>query len=466
MPRKMHRKMIAIIMKIACILLVLGMFATAVAYAETPRDQYQNAQEQYQALKDRVSEAQESFQDSQDKFQDAKDRFETERSPQNTDELKGALRNFLDRTIDYTIKRLEALQIQAEGPEENGLAPFIISDNIDDYIGQLEGLKDDVATAETTDDFQAVIREVRSIWQNVYLESRYFILGTLNNKVDAFLERTDSIANRIQAEIDRLDEAGEDTKEMKDLLHNYEKALDDAKNSHIEANRLFEEHDGFNDAGELQNAEGARAFLNDATAQIRENNQNLKEANSILREIFNEVKDHRPGSVSLNGAGSLSAKGEGKATVSGNLELTVSAKSGILTIKDYDEDAVIEINGKGTKEVLNDGTIKYEGFDGTATISGSSITVEITGNDIELNAEGTGSAVLKGNGSYNVDDQVRYVWALGNASGETVQTRLQVENQNNITSKQSKVNVTSRSGIQSQTTAQGQGKMKDRPGGK
>ena len=109
----MPRKMIAIIMKIACILLVLGMFATAVAYAKTPRDQYQNAQE--------------SFHDSQNKFQDAKDRFETERKLQNTDELKEALRDYLNCTIDYTIKRLEALQIQAEGPEENGYAPLILS---------------------------------------------------------------------------------------------------------------------------------------------------------------------------------------------------------------------------------------------------------------------------------------------------------------------------------------------------
>ena len=439
----MSGKMIAILMKIASVMLVLGMFATAAAYAETPRDQYQNAQ---------------------DKFQDAKDRFETDRSLQNTDGLKEALRNFLDHTIDYTIKRLEALQIQAKGPEENGLAPFIISDNIDDYIGQLEDLNDDVATAETGEDFQAVTIEVRSIWQNVYLESRYFILGTLNNKVNSFLECTDSIADRIQAEIDRLDEAGEDSKELQDLLHDYEKALDDAKNSHIEANRLFEEHDGFNDDGELQNAENARVFLNDATAQIRENNLNLKEANSRLRQIFQELNEHRHGSVSLSDAGSFSAKGEGEATISGNLELTVRAKSGILTIKDYDEDAVIEINGKGTKEVLNDGTIKYEGFDGAAIISGSSITVDITGSDIELSAKGTGSAVLKGDGSCNVEGRKRSEW--GNANGKTIQTRLQVENQNNETSVQSHVNVTSQFGNRTQTAAPVPGKMRNQHGGK
>jgi hypothetical protein len=464
MPRKMHTKMIAILIKIASIMLVLGMFATAVAYAETPREHYQDANDKYQTVKDRLNTAQESFRDSQEKFQDAKDRFDSERSLKNTEELKETLRNYLNRTIDYTIKRLEALQIRAEGPEENGFAPFIISDNIIDYSSQLEDLKDDVEVVETSDDFQAVIREVKSIWQNVHLESRYFIVGTLNNKVDALLERTDSIADRNQAEIDRLDEAGEDTKELKDLLHEYRKALDDAKDSHDDANKLFEEHDGFNGDGELQNAGDARAFLADAATKMRVTNQNLKEANSILRQIFNELKNHRPGSVSLSGTGSLKAEGDGKATLSGNLQLTVSAQRGILTINDYDEDAIIEIDGKGTKEVLDDGTIKYEGFDGTATISGSSITVQITGSNIELNAEGTGSAVLRGQGSYNVGPvRERFEWA--NASGETVQTRLQVENQNNITSVKSQVNVTSQFGNQSQTKAPIPGQVNDQPGG-
>ena len=412
MPGKMHTKMIAILMKIAIIMLVLGMFATSVAYAET-------SGEQYQTLKDQLIEAQESFQDSQEKFQDAKDRFESERSLQNTEELKEALRNFLNHTIEYTIKRLETLQIQAEGPEENGLAPFIISDNIDDYIGQLEDMRDDVAAAETEEDFNAVIKEIRDTWQHVDLESRYFIEGTLNNKVDVFNNRSDSIAIRIQAEIDRLDEVGEDTKDLKKLLDDYEKALNA---SHDDATELFDNHNGFNDEGELQNAEEARAFLADAAAKMR-SSYNMRETNSLLRQIFEELKEHRPGSVSLSSTGALAAQGNGKATISGNLDIKVNGKDGILIIKDYDEDAVIEIEGKGIKEMLDDGTIKYEGFDGSATIKGSSITVVITGDNIELNAEGTGSAVLRGHGSYNANGN-QNMWA------EQVRARIRAQVQN------------------------------------
>lgn len=225
-------------------------------------------------------------------------------------------------------------------------------------------------------------------------------MGTVNNRVDAFLERSESIAERIQDEIDRLNAAGEDTTKLERLLDKYNDALDEAIASHENANELFGEHTGFDDVGQLTNAGEANQFLREANLQIRETNQALREANSILREIFAELKQHRPGSVDLRGTGTLTASGNGKVTLSGDMAIEVSAKSGVLTIADYDGDAEIEVTGNGTRTEMNDGTVKYSGFDGTATISGSSITVTINSDDIELKAEGSGSAVLNGNGTY------------------------------------------------------------------
>jgi len=87
----------------------------------------------------------------------------------------------------------------------------------------------------------------------------------------------------------------------------------------------------------------------------------------------------------------------------------IIAKSGVLTINDYDGNAEVDVTGYGTKDELDNGAVRYSGFDGTAGISGSSVTVVILGDDIELTSKGTGSAVLRGYGTYYVEKDGRHI---------------------------------------------------------
>lgn len=384
----------------ATLMLLTGMFVPAAAFAEIPGGRYQAVQDEYQANSDRLEDARNNFQDSKDTFRDARDRLDDSRTRENILALKQATKNHLNRTIDYAIQHLEVLVIRAQEAEEKGYAPFNASQNFEEYITDLEDLKDDVASAQTREDFQAIVQELRDTWQHVHMESRYFVMGTVNNRIDTFLERGESIAGRVREEIDRLNEAGEDTSELERLLQEYNRTRNDAKDSHEDANALFNDHAGFDNSGQLTNAEEATRFLREANEKTRETNQALREANSKLREIFTLLKRHRPGSVDLRGTGTLTASGNGKVTLSGDMNIDVRAKSGVLTIADYDGNADIEVTGNGNMTEQRDGTVKYTGFNGTASINGSSITVTIHGDDIELTANGTGSAVLRGHGTY------------------------------------------------------------------
>ena len=409
MNEKKNTLMIAAFAKATVIMLLLGLFAPVLAYAATPPEQYKTVQEQYQISQERVRDAQQSYQDSKEKFLDAKARLEDSRTSGTIFDLKNATRNFLLHTIDYTILHLEVLEDSAIKAEDSGFAPFIATDNLKNYINQLEDLKDDVEAAETREEFQAVIDEIRNIWQHINLESRYFILGTANNRVDSFLERGESISDRIEAEIDRLADADVDTSELEQLLDEYNEALDEAKDSHEEVKELFGTHNGFDDDGVLEDAEDARKFLGEANSLMRVTHQQLKDVTAVLRDIFAELKQHRPGSADLSGTGTLTASGNGVATMSGNMEVEISAHGGILTITDYDGNAEVDVTGYGAKEDLGNGAVRYSGFDGTAGISGSSVTVEILGDDIELTVDGTGSVILRGYGTYDVEKDGRHI---------------------------------------------------------
>lgn len=100
------------------------------------------------------------------------------------------------------------------------------------------------------------------------------------------------------------------------------------------------------------------------------------------------------------GTGQLTASGDGLAGLRGNIIVNISG-NGILWIRDPAGDAVIQVSGHGRRTELSNGWIRYAGFQGSAEVSGSRVTVALSGYDIHLEASGTGQYVLRGNGTYS-----------------------------------------------------------------
>jgi len=110
----------------------------------------------------------------------------------------------------------------------------------------------------------------------------------------------------------------------------------------------------------------------------------------------------------IRGTGELHAWGDGLAGVRGDGEVTVTG-NGILYFRDHSGDAEWSVSGDGERYDLPSGWIIYYGFDGTFEAEGSRITVALSGYDVELWAKGTGVAVLRGNGEYEVNGR-RFQW--------------------------------------------------------
>ena len=102
------------------------------------------------------------------------------------------------------------------------------------------------------------------------------------------------------------------------------------------------------------------------------------------------------------GAGTLTASGDGLAGIRGNGTVHITG-NGILWIRDHNGDAVIEVTGNGHRMEMPNGWIRYSGFQGAAAVTGTRITVALSGYDIQLEATGTGKFVLRGNGTYSVE---------------------------------------------------------------
>ncbi len=104
----------------------------------------------------------------------------------------------------------------------------------------------------------------------------------------------------------------------------------------------------------------------------------------------------------VKGTGKLIAKGNGTGYISGNVTVDVSG-TGTLTIIDNDGDMIItkKIGDMIKASSTETNTSQYTGT-GSMNIKGSAITVELEGKNIDLTAEGTGTATINGTGIYKV----------------------------------------------------------------
>lgn len=106
------------------------------------------------------------------------------------------------------------------------------------------------------------------------------------------------------------------------------------------------------------------------------------------------------------GTGVLHATGDGIATIHGEPADYINLSGdGTLYIVDRGGDASIHVSGEGLRREMSwqgQTLIVYRGFNGRAEISGSDVFVRLVGENIVLDAAGTGRVMLRGTGEYTL----------------------------------------------------------------
>ena len=319
----------------------------------------------------------------------------------NATEALDAAKEYLTGTIDYMVSRLETIKEDGNYTEE-------VNATIDTYIDRLEAQKDDVAAADTRKDLSEATRDIRKIWSDAQKDLNKMRAQKINSGLVNYLEKADGVSERLQNEIDRLTEEGEDTEELQEMLDDYNELIEEAKQAHERAREAYQ--NGEEDAGE----------------QLRESIRLTNEANKTLRALVQEMKGYRHGFVTLAGEGSIDAEGNGTIVLSGELEVEFTATNATIVIKDLAGDAEIELDGD-YEQVNGDSTgdgsyaLVYHNFTGEGKIEGSRLTIMVRGEDITIKAEGTGCTSLSGEGSYKIekdDESTELEWAAPKVSDD------------------------------------------------
>jgi hypothetical protein len=315
-------------------------------------------------------------------YLDARDNFvKLKNSDKNlaSQEAIEATKEYLNSTIDYMTSSLDD----------------------EEYIAQLELVKEDVAAASTRKELAECAKDIRDIWKDANRQKNMSASKSVNNKLSAVIRTSENMALRLENEIARLESNGEDVTELRSMLEKYRTLISEAKAYQLQAVNAT-------DADE-------RA---DLVRNMNMAGQKIKEANILLRDMLKNLKQHREGLVVLGGNDTLTAEGKGTAVLSGDITLSFTATDAKLVIKDMAGDAVINTsdasyessNIDAGNSSSNNRAFVFHNLTGTVTIEGSRLTVMIQSGDMSLSVDGEGTAVLSGDGSYELSG-VTKEWA-------------------------------------------------------
>lgn len=297
-------------------------------------------------------------------------------------------KEYLLETINYTISNLEELKEKVDDSQRED-ADVIIAE-IDGYISELDTEKDNVEKSTTTKELAKSARNIRDIWRDAVKDAYKTRTTFVDDKVGTYLNKSVSLSERLSKEIETLQQQGEDTTELEELLQGYNGLIEQARQNRERAREAY------------QNGDDTSRQYWSASAE------NLKDANAVLARISQILKTYRQGVVSLNGDGTLLAEGNGTAVLSGDITAEMTIDDAQLVIKDHAGDAKIKISN-GSEIVLElDNSLAaeqkralvYSDLTAKVSISGSRLTVMVRGTELDLKVEGTGSAVLSGEGTY------------------------------------------------------------------
>jgi hypothetical protein len=299
----------------------------------------------------------------------------------NTEEAINATKEYLISSIDYILT-------------------FLDEDEDTDYINLLEEERENVEDASNRQELAESARNIRSIWNDVRKDRVVSRGRVIDNKVNNVITISKNMANRLENEIARMEENGQDVTDLEEMLAEYNELIASAEQKRDHARNAYM-------YGEGTDAENIR----EANQYFTEASKDITEANTLLRNMFGEIKQQREGLVTLGGEGTLEANGNGTVVISGNVTIDVTAEDVNIIVKDLANDAMIDVDEEEYEEsnidagnsTNNNRAFVFIGLSGDIHIEGSRLTVMVKGTGIDLDAEGTGSVVLAGQGTYTAN---------------------------------------------------------------
>ena len=267
------------------ILILVGMtifsLSASIAWAKTLRERDQEARAKYQAARQQYLKEVNWWRTTRQQFLQARAKYRQFKNAENKAAYEEAARNFLERTVEVLIKKLESLKnwVSNRRALSESERQAIVAE-IDQDIAWLQDKKSGIATASPAQ-IKEKAKVIRDYWRNHRIFVKRIIGQIWGARLDWVIERFETVSSKISAKIDELKAAGKDTSQLEAWLTDFNQKIEIAKEKREKAREKYQAISSLADANEL---------FKQAHQFIKEANQYLRDAHKRLIDIVKEMK--------------------------------------------------------------------------------------------------------------------------------------------------------------------------------
>ena len=241
--------------------------------------------DQISAYKRERKQIQENLQLQKNEYREVKEDFLKVRNQiqagklnPNSEEAVNATRLYLNSSISYMVVYLENVKNNMQHSNVNGIEERIVA--IDKDIKLLENEQAEVASASSQQEFVVIVRSLRGVWDNAQKTSLKGAGQTVSQKIGKFLDKSGNLSEKLETEIEGLNETGVKTADLETRLASYNLYIKAAQEKKEAADSIYEDENAT-----LENLKVANNYMREAL-------NNVNKANQILRVIFDELKKY------------------------------------------------------------------------------------------------------------------------------------------------------------------------------
>ena len=242
---------------------------------EQLRERTQEMEQQRELMREQLQICKSDYQDAKGDFLRIRDRIRTE---QFGDPERETTRLYLNASVCYMIAQLENVQYNLNNSNGSGKDARI--SGIENRIIQLKAEQENIENAEEIEDFAIVSKSVNGTWNNARKDAAFGAGQAVSERLDKSLDKSEALSDRLDDRVQQLNENGVDTTELEDKLILYNELTGYAREKHTEGNVIY------------QNEKATGEDLENANDLLRDSLDNVNEANQVLKDIFNELKQY------------------------------------------------------------------------------------------------------------------------------------------------------------------------------
>jgi hypothetical protein len=283
-----NRKGLSILTSLIAALFILSIFS-GIAAAQ-PSGELAKDNGQYQIKMQRLKVTGEDFGKAKQSMESTIARLRNAGDNKSQEELN-LTKDYLEKALDLAIANLEVLKTRAQNQTENGAISVDAISVIDGHIAQFEQMKTNVQNANTKKELSDANKALRSQWNAIRLEIRYYMALILDHNINNFISRVnDNATARMDAAILNMSLQDKNTTKLSTDERNFQNSMNNAENSEQTTAGLLGNPTGFDNNGTVTNNTEAVAFLLQVDKSQKETIKDLKAAS---RQLIQFVNDYR-----------------------------------------------------------------------------------------------------------------------------------------------------------------------------